>query len=208
MTGQNLLEHIPESRLHEYLDGALSPTEKAWVQGHLEGCPACQGDLQKIRAFFSRIEDLPDARLQIDLTTGVVTALKIQERTWLSGRWLATLQVGIAAAVLVFSWPFLLPGTGVSPFAGFTVQFELWLSTFQDSMAMNWAVWSIWADTLLRQTVDLFQRPAASLLPGFEIWPWAVALGLCWLLVNGYLLRPGDESGLTRQRNGGLKHKN
>jgi predicted anti-sigma-YlaC factor YlaD len=208
MNEQGIKDHIADTRMFAYLDGALSQVENSVVEAHLDRCPTCRAQLREIQEFFSVIEDLPDAALQLDLAPVVIASIRSQERSWLSGLWLAVLQVAIAAGVLVYSGPRLLAGNWTAPISVYPSLFERWLDEFFESALVTWTTWSIWADTLLIQAREQLQRPTLSLLPGFEILPWAIALGLFWLLVNGFLLRPGDGSSPTRQNNRTLEHKN
>ncbi len=208
MNKQGKTDHISETRLFTYLDDALSLAEKARVEGHLERCETCQAQLLEIRKFFSVIEDLPDAALQIDLSPGVIASINAQERSWLSGRWLALFQLAVAGGVFIYSGPRLLAGNWTAPISYYSSLFERWFIGFLERAIVTWTSWSIWADTLLVQTRELFQRPASGLLPGFEILPWAVALGVSWLLVNGFLLRPGDGNEPNRQTHTSLEHRN
>jgi anti-sigma factor RsiW len=56
MSGMN--EH-PELQLSAYLDEALSPTERAAVAAHLDGCPSCRERLADLRATSRLIAALP-----------------------------------------------------------------------------------------------------------------------------------------------------
>lgn len=207
MNEQGITDHIAETRLFAYLDGALSQVENAVVDEHLERCATCQAQLREIQTFFSVIEDLPDAALKVDLAPVVIASIISQERSWLSGQWLAVLQVAIAAGVLVYSGPRLLAGNWTAPISVYSSLFERWFVNFLESALVTWTTWSIWADNMLIQARELLQRPTPSLLPGFEILPWAIALGLFWLLVNGFLLRPGDGGSPTRQNSRTLEHR-
>jgi hypothetical protein len=205
MTEQDQTNHILETRLYEYLDGALSPRDKFETDEHLQICSTCQAQLNELQLFFSALEGLPDIPLEVDLAPGIVSSISSLESIWRSGRWLALLQMTIATAVLVFSWPLLQLGTAVPPIINITIQVENWIARLLETLIFTWATWSAEANELLRQVQYLLQGPASDLIPGFEIWPWVAVLGVFWLIVNGFLLRPGDVSGLMRQRNGTVK---
>src|SRR5436190_12619641 len=53
-----MTEH-PELQLSAYLDEALSPTERAAVAAHLDGCPSCRARLADLRATSRLIAALP-----------------------------------------------------------------------------------------------------------------------------------------------------
>jgi Putative zinc-finger len=52
-------EH-PEELLSAYLDGELTPAERAYVDEHLATCALCRGDLEGEREVRSALRDLPD----------------------------------------------------------------------------------------------------------------------------------------------------
>ena len=205
MMDQIQTNHLSETRLYEYLDGALSPAETAATLQHLQQCSSCQAQVHDIQVLFSALDGLPDIPIYVDLAPGVLSSITTQESIWQSGRWLAILQAVIAAAVLIFSWPLLLPGSG-QPLSNLSIQVERWFAGLPNTMVLTWAAWSIAANDLLVQTQDLFRGAVTDLLPRFEIWPWIAILGVLWLIVNGFLLRPGDGGGLTRQINGTVRH--
>ena len=66
-------------RLSEYLDGELTPAERAELERHLEGCRACREVLANLRAVVARAESLPDRGPERDLWAGI--AARIAPRT-------------------------------------------------------------------------------------------------------------------------------
>ncbi len=185
--------HIPEHRLFEYLDEALTPAQIAGLERHLEDCPACQTELRKVHEFFTSFAGLPDEPLLVDLAPGVVRTIRTQENIWLSGRWLAAIQITTALLVLVFSWPLLLPETQDNPVWFLSTVSEQALAGALEAFSRNWTAWSAAANDLLGEAHRLVQTPVTSMLPGVNIWPWAAALGVFWLAIHGFLLRPAPE---------------
>jgi hypothetical protein len=47
------------NQLSPYLDGALSPTQKSALEGHLASCEACRGELDELRSTISATRELP-----------------------------------------------------------------------------------------------------------------------------------------------------
>ncbi len=54
-------------RLSEYLDGELGVAERAALEAHLDGCPACRATLAELRRVVARAQALEDAPPERDL---------------------------------------------------------------------------------------------------------------------------------------------
>ncbi len=48
------MSHVDDGALHAYLDGELSPVERARLEAHVAECPACQTQLEEERALVER----------------------------------------------------------------------------------------------------------------------------------------------------------
>lgn len=59
-------------RLSEYLDGELSPGERADVDAHLRGCAGCRETLADLRSLVARAASLPVQEPQADLWPGIL----------------------------------------------------------------------------------------------------------------------------------------
>jgi len=45
--------------LSPYIDGQLSPTEVSRIEGHIQGCDACRGELESLRATVNLLHRVP-----------------------------------------------------------------------------------------------------------------------------------------------------
>src|SRR2546425_9590421 len=52
------MSHADDGTLHAYLDGQLSPVERAQLEAHLASCPACRARLDEERALIERADAL------------------------------------------------------------------------------------------------------------------------------------------------------
>src|SRR3989442_8397627 len=53
------MSHADDGTLHAYLDGQLSPVERAQPEAHLASCPACRARLDEERGLIERADALP-----------------------------------------------------------------------------------------------------------------------------------------------------
>src|SRR5947208_5116806 len=94
-------KHFTDS-LSAYLDGALSPAERASVDAHLAVCAQCQTDLDELRYVLAMTRSLPPVRAprSFTLTPEMVTGTP---RSWQFGWLYASLRgfTAIAAVLLV-----------------------------------------------------------------------------------------------------------
>ena len=58
-------------RLSDYLDGELSPQERAQVEAHLAGCRECAATLEELRAVARAAAELPELPPERDLWPGI-----------------------------------------------------------------------------------------------------------------------------------------
>lgn len=59
MSDEALPGHIPDERLHDYVDGALGPEEKRAVELHLTACLSCRRDEEALRGLTADLAALP-----------------------------------------------------------------------------------------------------------------------------------------------------
>ena len=52
------MSHVDDGALHAYLDGELSPAERAQLEAHIAECPACRTRLEEERALVARASSL------------------------------------------------------------------------------------------------------------------------------------------------------
>jgi len=81
-------DHLDDSLLHAYLDGALAPDERVGLEEHLNSCPACTEDLARARRLFLAIGGMSEESLGRDLTPAVLQALSRLPR------WVPSLAIG------------------------------------------------------------------------------------------------------------------
>ena len=98
-------------RLSEVLDGDLDAAERAAFEAHLQGCPACARDLERLRAVVERAAALEPRAPEEDLWPAIAARLAAPRRTrvfrpaawqaWRPPRWSLSLPQLAAAAVLL-----------------------------------------------------------------------------------------------------------
>jgi anti-sigma factor RsiW len=69
------MNDIIADRLSDYLDGDLSPTERASIDAHLAGCAACRATLDELRRVVARARTLQDSAPDRDLWSGVAARI-------------------------------------------------------------------------------------------------------------------------------------
>jgi anti-sigma factor RsiW len=60
----------------DYLEGALSPAQRARFEAHLEECPFCTDYLDQMRATVARLGTPDRARLSADARAGILDAFR------------------------------------------------------------------------------------------------------------------------------------
>ena len=99
--------HDARERLSDFLDEALGAPELALVQAHLDGCPDCRRDLERLRATVSLLSRVERPRAPVGFVDRVMVAARPVPWYRRLGRWLF-LPLGIklpveAAAMLVIA---------------------------------------------------------------------------------------------------------
>ena len=88
---------LPQGRLQDYLDGALTTLEAAAVETHLRECERCRADLASYRQLGARARALPDTLLpERDLWPGVDGGM-VPRRTGVSPWLLAAAAIALMA---------------------------------------------------------------------------------------------------------------
>jgi anti-sigma factor RsiW len=76
LTCQELVELVTE-----YLEGTLSPVDKARFEEHIELCPMCQVHLDQLRITVRELGQLREG----DIDPAILAELKTRFRSWRSG---------------------------------------------------------------------------------------------------------------------------
>ncbi len=69
------MTHLTDSELNEYLDHVLGPSERQALERHLTRCDECRARLSELQHLFTSLEDLPETKLQGDLSAAVLKRL-------------------------------------------------------------------------------------------------------------------------------------
>ena len=69
------MTHPQEHTFHEYLDHALSDSEMASFEMHLESCAPCRRELEELKTLFVQIESIADGYVARDLSPAIVESL-------------------------------------------------------------------------------------------------------------------------------------
>jgi anti-sigma factor RsiW len=96
--------HLDASLLNEYLDGVLPEVQRLVVELHISGCAQCSARLSELRRVFLTLQNLPEARLERDLSGQVVTALRPSlpvRRAAPRSLWLTTILQSFATLVII-----------------------------------------------------------------------------------------------------------
>lgn len=80
-----------ENRLHDYVDGVLTPGERREVERHLEACANCRQELQFLQALRQQVARLPQ-RLEPSRDLWPEIAARIEPKKQLWKGWLADLR--------------------------------------------------------------------------------------------------------------------
>jgi len=80
--------HDARERLSDFLDEALSPGELGEVRSHLEGCPECTRELERLRATLSILSRVERPRAPVGFVDRVIEAARSVPWYRRLGRWL------------------------------------------------------------------------------------------------------------------------
>jgi len=173
--------HIDEFVLNEYLDEALSDSERESVAQHLTICPDCQARLAELQLVFTALADVADVALTTDLAPRVLANIptQAQPRVWL--RVLLGLQAITAVIFLTVLWPSIQT---------YVMMMSQWAQ--ERVTAVTWPPewWQrsvVWATAMLEQ----FSNEQTTINLAAEQWLWLIGLALItWLVGNTVLLKP------------------
>lgn len=75
--GGSLLEHVPDGRIQDFLDGALPRAEAERVEGHLHRCRLCREEADAWRSVLLRLDDVPRLAPSAPFTERVMAHVRI-----------------------------------------------------------------------------------------------------------------------------------
>lgn len=187
------MTHLTEEILNEYLDNALAPPARAAADAHLANCDDCMAELESLRSLFAKIESLPEATLERDLSTAVLARLGGNRVSVPRAvRWALVAQALAVVIVLGLAWPLFDLAALKLPVVSLNLP----------STAQLIGLWSAWMRNLSQ----------TSLLPSIPSWPslhldppallltlTLVSACLLWLVGNGLLLLLPRAASLKRR---------
>jgi hypothetical protein len=182
------MNHLTEMQLNQYLDDALSPTERAGIEKHLAGCTACKEELASLQHVFTLLGGLTERPLGHDLSGRVLARLPNDHRPTFSWRWVFAVEAGIALGMLV-------------TFIQATLSYVQPESLSENIARAAVVLWSSFSNMTLRFTLpQLDVLPSLTQIPTIDLplRPENVAvivssITLLWLIGNASLLRNGRE---------------
>jgi len=182
-------DHLTESQIMSWLDGELPPAEADSTRRHLESCAQCVAQVARWQTLFEGIAGVEPIRLQHSMAPAVLSQLKARPRLGRRLAWLAAIQLALGALVVgylltapnVLAWQAELGDAGFDPsdwWAGLAAQAQA------EAIALGQEL------QMLAQQAGLAMAnldvPSTSDLPWLGI---LAAVGLLWLVTNGWLLR-------------------
>ena len=169
-------EHLTTETLQAHLDGEL--------EAHLEQCPDCAADLNRLRILYQSIESLPDEPLTRNLVPAVMQA--VGQRS----EWLPSLAIGelIVAAALTAGLVLWLGGLELNQRMGDAIR------TLADQLgtALNSTPDAL--DGLINQIVRFELGELIGAIPPSLIWIVAAAALALLLIGNGLVLSLGRDN--------------
>lgn len=116
------MDHLTDRQLGDYLDGRLSDVEEARVEGHLETCPPCREEVERLRWASDRLSrDAERAGVPPELKSADVWPEAVGARpSWIARRLRHPVRAAAAALLLftiVAAGSAALPGSPVRPLA-------------------------------------------------------------------------------------------
>lgn len=164
--------HLSDFLLNEYLDDALTPSDRISAETHLKGCTACAARVGAMRNLFVELNSLPEIAPVVDFSARILPLLEKNPVISPVLRWLTAFQLAGAAIGLILLWP-LLEAFGSSLFI--TGQESIsFFSTLSFSWTLPVVTWE-----LPRLGLD-FSTSALVFV--------VVSATLMWILGNSFLL--------------------
>lgn len=174
--------HLTDDLLNEYLDNALTRTQRSEIEAHLHVCGECSTRVNELRALFNEIESLPEAKLERDLSKAVVAAAN-RRVTFAPLLWLIFAAQAVAAVVAsaVAGWLIL-------PLIQQTVDVNAIITISVEALMMEWTQWANESQIALEQTLQTFTQPLPLEVSMLMIALLVTAVSLLWITGNGLLI--------------------
>lgn len=196
--------HPDEADISAYLDGELDSRQQQRISSHLQSCPACHEEMDKLTALFHHLETLPEAAAQKDLSPGVLAVLRGRNadasapvgrstrtppwRRLLSGRqgWIAVPQVLLTALLLgLFGAPL----------------WQIWLDWLAALYALvaeqhfvaPWSGLAGWISIQWLAFLQAWEQPLPLAIPTQQAMIILAVAGLAWLIGSRLLLGTPDQ---------------
>lgn len=186
MTDKN--KHINLDQLWAYLDGVLDPSQEEVIQSHLEGCPLCQAEYNRLEMLTSQLDTLPEVSLPKDLSSFVVARLKEERSLSPAITWTLVIEAIAAGAVIGVLIPAFQAAGWLPRLLEVKLALQAGANTFLAQLASSWLVW--WAGLKLQasQLVTSFDPLENLPLGAFSPWILIGAAGGLVVLINVLLL--------------------
>lgn len=172
--------HLDDDMLNAWLDRELDADARARTATHLSTCASCAERLSALQTLHVRLQALPDARLERDLSAGVLARLRSNQRAAqapepLSRGWRFVTALQMLAVALALAW-----------FAPMVI--EIGLPTLRRAQAVIdfGAIGASIVNVL--DAAQAIRVPMPIALPEINATHlWTVAIGL-WAIVNAVTL--------------------
>ena len=186
MTDEN--KHINLDQLWAYLDGVLDPSQAEVIQSHLEDCPLCQAESNRLEILTSQLETLPEVSLKKDLSSLVVARLKEERSLSPAITWTLVIEAVAAGAVIGVLIPAFQAAGWLPRLQGIGRSLQAAANLFLTQLASSWLVW--WAGLKLQasQLMTSFNLLESLPLGAFSPWILIGAAGGLVVLINVLLL--------------------
>ncbi len=193
-------QHLSNDQLQTYLDQALDPPALLEVENHLESCPACQAEYQRLKQVVFQYQGLPELALDVDFSPLVIDQLKAERKMPSGITWTLVLEAVGAGAVIALLIPVLQAAAWLPKLQDTQNQVRAAINIFFTQLASSWLVW--WAGLTMEMDLVRASIFAGTALPDLDFSPWILILaaGGIGILINYLLLR-------ARPARGSLNHQ-
>lgn len=179
-----MTNHLTDDQLNEYLDAGTHVDR--YTRTHLDACVDCRARFDDLRAVFTALESLPEAKLPRDLTASILARLP-QKHISPAWRWFFAAQVVGALAIAAWlSSSFELPSTILAYQPPTFDSLLASLFTFLASFSFELPTFDLQLSTI---NFDLQLSTFNVQLSTLNLTFLLVSAAALWLVGNGLLLR-------------------